>query len=330
MEDRVGAYWLGARLGDRSVEGYDDEGARYVLTAWSNDGHGAEALGRVRSVHVARVREVSGGHLVCDHVEGLSLRTAAPLPEDHLYLLAAALATALAALHGAGAGHGALSPDTVLLTADGPMLVAPAPSGDPADDLRNWARVLAFAAGGPERLPPALAHLADAAMNHDPALRPAATRLLISLLDQPQTQAGRLPPPRPIADPALGERAERLHATLGRGDQELSPEIFLRLVGVAPDGRDQRLRVPLRALTTGRSPGRATAIERLVEEYGEAGLLTTADGETAIAHGGLLRAWPRLREWLDEERGGLAYTGGWRRRRPRGRAAGGGTGAVSR
>lgn len=311
MDDRLGGYWLGPRLGGQSVEAYDESGLRHALTRCRPAGDGA-ALQRVHSVHVARVVAVERTYLVSEYVAGPSLREVVaargPYPCDDLYLLAVAAATALAAIHEAGVAHGALDPDAVRLTPDGPRLVGLGTGHDaeaPAD-VRAWAQVLVYAAGGPAELDRALGELAAAALQPDPERRPAARQLLLSLLDQPQSQQGRLRPPWPVTDPPLGARAEQLYAELTRAEQDLVPEVLLRLVGGDGHGDDTRLRLERAELVSGRTPAQAAAIGQILQRYGEAGLLAL-DGDTVtIGHGALLRAWPRLREWLDEERDGLA------------------------
>ncbi|MFI6299016.1 hypothetical protein ACIBEJ_46025 [Nonomuraea sp. NPDC050790] len=366
MDDRLGGYWLGIRLGGRTVEAYDESGLRRALTQCVPPEE-TEPLLRVKSLHVAAVVEVADTFLVSEYVEGRSLRqvveTRGPCSADDLYRLAAATATALAAIHEAGAVHGALDPGAVLLTDAGPRLVglgtgetdspwddrpwddrpgddgprgdSPRDDGPRADgpwadgpwdegprdegprddssrgggvagDVRAWGRTLAFAAGGMAELDPALADLVTAALHPDPEHRPGARHLLMSLLDQPQSQQGRLLPPEPVDDPPLGTRAEQLYAALSRAEQELVPEVLLRLVGMDERGEDSRVRVERAELVAGRTPEQAAAIERVLQVYGEAGLLTRDGTNVAMACGALLRAWPRLHEWLDAERDGLA------------------------
>ncbi|MFI6906500.1 hypothetical protein ACIBKY_34930 [Nonomuraea sp. NPDC050394] len=311
MDDRLGGYWLGIRLGGRTVEAYDESGLRRALTQCVPP-EDTEPIRRVKSLHVAAVVEVAATYLISEYVEGHSLRqaveTRGPYSADDLYRLAAATATALAAIHEAGAVHGALDPGAVLLTEAGPRLVGlgTGEACGPADDVRAWGRLLAFAAGGLAELDLALADLVTAALHSDPERRPGARQLLMSLLDQPQSQQGRLLPPEPVHDPPLGTRAEQLYAALSRAEQELVPEVLLRLVGMDERGDDTRVTVRRAELVAGRTPEQAAAIERVLEVYGEAGLLARDEESVTMGCGALLRAWPRLHEWLDAERDGLA------------------------
>ncbi|NJP90613.1 hypothetical protein HCN51_14320 [Nonomuraea sp. FMUSA5-5] len=338
MTDRLGGYWLGARLdgGGQVVvrEAYDESGTRHALgvpcvpdaEARARLAAAAEAAGQVRSLSVARLTtaclDTDPPYLVSEYIEGPTLRQVVcrhgPYAGDDLYRLAAATATALAAVHEAGATHGALTPDKVVLGAEGPRLVGLGLSGDgggPAADVHAWGRLLVFAAYGPdERLPGVrddggerfdrpLRGLVAAALHRDPDRRPSARQLLMSLLDAPQSQQGRLLPPEPVDDPPLGARAEAVHARLSPAEQALVPDVFLRLVGVDAEGADTVVSAGLDELVAGRAGDETAAIERVLAAYREAGLI---EEPPRIAHAALLRAWPRLREWLDSERAGLA------------------------
>ncbi|MEV0828192.1 nSTAND1 domain-containing NTPase [Nonomuraea rubra] len=340
MTDRLGGYWLGARLdgGGQVVvrEAYDESGARHALgVPWLPDADArarlaasAEAAEHVRSLSVAKLTAVcldgEPPYLVSEYIEGPTLRQVVerhgPYAGDDLYRLAAATATALAAVHEAGAVHGALTPEKVVLGAEGPRLVGLGLAGDgggPPADVHAWGRLLVFAAYGPdagrldggvrldggERFERPLRGLVAAALRPDPERRPSARQLLMSLLDVPQSQQGRLLPPEPIDDPPLGARAEAVYAGLSPAEQDLVPDVFLRLVGLDAEGADAVVSAGRDELVAGRGPDEVAAIDGVLAAYGEAGLI----GEPpAITHGALLRAWPRLREWLDGERAGLA------------------------
>ncbi|GAA2214573.1 hypothetical protein GCM10009850_100380 [Nonomuraea monospora] len=333
MTDRLGGYWLGARLdrGGQVVvrEAYDESGGRHALgvpclpdaDARIRLAASAEAAALVRSLSVARVTAVcldgEPPYLVSEYIEGPTLRQVVrlhgPYSGDDLYRLATATATALAAVHEAGATHGALTPDKIVLGGEGPRLVGLGLSGDgggPPADVQAWGRLLVFAAYGPEepgdggeRFDRLLRGLVAAALRRDPERRPSARQLLMSLLDAPPSQQGRLLPPEPVDDPPLGARAEAVHATLSPAEQDLVPDVFLRLVGVDSEGADTVVTVGRDELVAGRAADEVAAIEGVLAAYGKAGLI---EEPPAIAHAALLRAWPRLREWLDGERAGLA------------------------
>src|SRR5687767_8062602 len=117
MTDRLGGYWLGARLdgGERVIvrEAYDESGVRYALsmplvrdaaptataTAAGTAGNtaGGTAAARVRSLSVAKVvaacLDGEPPYLVNEYIEGPSLRQVVdrhgPYAGDDLYRLAA-------------------------------------------------------------------------------------------------------------------------------------------------------------------------------------------------------------------------------------------------
>ena len=103
--------------------------------------------------------------------------------------------------------------------------------------------------------------------------------------------------------------AEAVYEALPDAGQQVAREIFQALVLVGPDGQ---LAPPRRA------PGRADAgqrdaarraVDTVLEAFASSRLLVL-DGDTVqIAHDVLLRAWPRLRGWLDSEQANwILYT----------------------
>ncbi|MEV4086127.1 serine/threonine protein kinase, partial [Nonomuraea fuscirosea] len=131
--ERLGGFWPAARLGagKRGVvyDAYDDEGRRFAVTVPRGEvGHRFE---KVTCRHLAEVVAVGsdGGvpYVVSQFVSGPDLREAValhgPYCGDELVALAAALASALRALHEAGLTHSGLNPEAVLLAADGPRVI---------------------------------------------------------------------------------------------------------------------------------------------------------------------------------------------------------------
>ncbi|MFB6814734.1 PQQ-binding-like beta-propeller repeat protein [Streptomyces sp. NPDC056347] len=142
---------------------------------------------------------------------GLPLRQAVdrhgPLSEPALRTLADGLAHALAVLHAAGAVHGEVSPDSVLLTMDGPRITAlgavgvtgsPVPS--PTDDMFGLGSAVLFAASGSEpdtsALPVSLREVIGGCLYPEPSDRPTAEQLIAYLRHQnlPSLTGSWLPP----------------------------------------------------------------------------------------------------------------------------------------
>ena len=95
--------------------------------------------------------------------------------------------------------------------------------------------------------------------------------------------------------------AEAVYQTLPDAGQQIAREIFQALVLVGPDGQLARHTVPRAELAAGRRDAARRVVGTVLEAFAISRLLVL-DGDTVqIAHDVLLRAWPRLRGWLDSE-----------------------------
>jgi WD40 repeat protein/DNA-binding SARP family transcriptional activator len=94
---------------------------------------------------------------------------------------------------------------------------------------------------------------------------------------------------------AVAQSAEDVYQRLPADQRPLLHDLLLRLVVPGPDGEPIRARVPSRTLVTD------DARRRLLDELLAARLLTSDDGVVEVAHEALTRAWPRLRDWLDDD-----------------------------
>jgi WD40 repeat protein len=97
---------------------------------------------------------------------------------------------------------------------------------------------------------------------------------------------------------AVGRLAEATWARLAEPERVAGKRIMLRLA----DARDEgaafvRRRVPLEELDPERDGEAAAALEVLVDSR----LVTVDEGAVEVAHEALLREWPRLRTWLEED-----------------------------
>jgi WD40 repeat protein/DNA-binding SARP family transcriptional activator len=97
---------------------------------------------------------------------------------------------------------------------------------------------------------------------------------------------------------AVGRLAEATYARLSDSERGAAKRILLRLADAGEQGASfVRRPVPLDELDPGRNSETAAALERLVDSR-----LVTVDEETVeVAHEALLREWPRLRRWLEED-----------------------------
>jgi DNA-binding SARP family transcriptional activator/WD40 repeat protein/type II secretory pathway predicted ATPase ExeA len=101
---------------------------------------------------------------------------------------------------------------------------------------------------------------------------------------------------------ALARRAEMLQGEANGDERTAIRRLFGRLVTLGDGSDDTRRRVRISELPID------GATERMIERFGDARLLTfdrdpgTREPTVEVAHEALLRAWPRLRAWLDEDR----------------------------
>jgi class 3 adenylate cyclase/WD40 repeat protein len=102
---------------------------------------------------------------------------------------------------------------------------------------------------------------------------------------------------------AIARTADTVFDQLSTSEQGIAKRIFLRLTALGEGVEDSRRRVPLDVLLASGTDGSAKVLDTLT-----AARLVTAgtDAEGTdideLAHEALLREWPRLRDWLDEDR----------------------------
>ncbi|MFI7130960.1 WD40 repeat domain-containing serine/threonine protein kinase [Nonomuraea sp. NPDC050153] len=216
-----------------------------------------------------------------------------------------------------------------------PMYMAPelfsGGRAEPAADVFAWGAVVLFAATGRdaftapttiavinrllnhdpdiEVLPEGLRELVRAALSKDPAARPSAQRLLLTLLggggravlaEGAQAAAGVRPPGGLAADPALGAVAERFYAGLPASERQVARDLLLRLVDVR-EGDE----VPRTATVDELLEVRHEAAERVLTALERATLVRRQGDGVAIGSAALLYAWPRLHEWVTGDRDAL-------------------------
>lgn len=103
---------------------------------------------------------------------------------------------------------------------------------------------------------------------------------------------------------ALAKRADDTFATLSFAQQTIARRVLLRLTQLGEGTDDTRRRATLSELQT--RPEEKEAVEQVVETLVEARLLVTSkDQQIDVAHEALIRGWPRLRAWVEENRNTL-------------------------
>ena len=106
-------------------------------------------------------------------------------------------------------------------------------------------------------------------------------------------------------DGAVAQAADTVYDRLGPADQDALQRVLLRLVSLGDGTPDTRRRVSLAELTGSDDNEQAAPVRTVLADLIGARLVT-ADADTVeITHETLLTAWPRLRQWLTEDRAGL-------------------------
>ena len=110
---------------------------------------------------------------------------------------------------------------------------------------------------------------------------------------------------------ALGQQAEELYLALDENSRDVAKQLLLRLVTLGEGVEDTRRRVLLTELNDLgylESADASMSIESVLDRFGHSRLLTfdrdlaTRTPTVEVAHEALLKAWPRMRHWLDENR----------------------------
>lgn len=98
---------------------------------------------------------------------------------------------------------------------------------------------------------------------------------------------------------ALAQTAERLYAEFDTAEQEVAHRIFLRLTALGDGTEDTRRRARHGELATVGDPSTVT---RVLDKLAAARLVVIGTDSVEVAHEALIRAWPRLRRWLTDDR----------------------------
>ncbi|MGW0522297.1 nSTAND1 domain-containing NTPase [Crossiella sp. NPDC003009] len=99
---------------------------------------------------------------------------------------------------------------------------------------------------------------------------------------------------------AIGQTAETVYNSFTEAQQDLARQVFLRLIELGEGTEDTKRRVSRAELDTGEDD-----LTVVLERLAQARLLTLNQDSADLAHEAIIRCWPRLREWLTEDRDGL-------------------------
>jgi WD40 repeat protein/DNA-binding SARP family transcriptional activator len=195
-------------------------------------------------------------------------------------------------------GHCAADSRLAGLLAANQVLVGPMD----ADELRRAVELPARRAG--LRLEPGL----SAAMIGEVAEEPGGLPLLsCALLEGWQQRRGRTMTLAAYhwaggVRGAVARLAERAWQQLDSDQQVVARRVLLRLAGPGEGEAVVRRRVPLREFAGGGDAHARVVLDTLADQR----LLTKSEDSVEVAHEALLREWPRLRGWLEEDVHGRA------------------------
>jgi WD40 repeat protein/class 3 adenylate cyclase len=102
---------------------------------------------------------------------------------------------------------------------------------------------------------------------------------------------------------AIAHTAETLYQSLSTGEQTIAREIFLRLTELGEGTEDTRRRASLEELFS--HTEEPEEVRLVLNALADARLVMLSEGTAEVAHEALIREWPTLREWLNQDRESL-------------------------
>ena len=152
------------------------------------------------------------------------------------------------------------------------------------------------------------------AVVHEPAALPSLQFTLYELAERSPERRMSLAAYRELGgvDGAIASRAELMYSALDDDERAAVRHMFERLVVVGAEGEPTRRRVT-RAELSGDVADQS--LDDTIDRWAQARLLTldrhpqTREPTVELAHEALLREWPRLREWISEDREALMVLG---------------------
>ena len=166
-----------------------------------------------------------------------------------------------------------------------------------ASELR---RVVELPAGRVElRVEPELADALVDDVEGEPGALPLLSTALLELWQKRQDNALAFAAYRESGGVhgAVARLAEGTYARIPDARKPLVRAIMLRLVGEGEGDAPVRRRAPLAELDLERNEDVAEVLAALADSR----LVTVGEGSLEVAHEALLREWPRLREWIEED-----------------------------
>lgn len=102
---------------------------------------------------------------------------------------------------------------------------------------------------------------------------------------------------------AIAHTAESVYQNLSSDDQLIARDLFVRLTELGEGTEDTRRRVSFDELLVQAED--TSHVRVVMNRLAEARLITIGTDQVEVAHEALIREWPTLREWLNQDREGL-------------------------
>src|SRR6185436_14651675 len=98
---------------------------------------------------------------------------------------------------------------------------------------------------------------------------------------------------------AISHTAESVYQNLSASEQAIARNIFLRLTDLGEGTEDTRRRASFAELIPNQENAEETG--KVLNRLAEARLITLSENTAEVAHEALIREWPTLREWLNQD-----------------------------
>jgi WD40 repeat protein/class 3 adenylate cyclase len=102
---------------------------------------------------------------------------------------------------------------------------------------------------------------------------------------------------------AIAHTAESVYQNLSLEEQAIAHDIFLRLTELGEGTEDTRRRASFEELMS--ASENSEEVRSVLNMLADARLITLGNDTAEVAHEALIREWPTLREWLNQDREGL-------------------------
>jgi WD40 repeat protein len=105
---------------------------------------------------------------------------------------------------------------------------------------------------------------------------------------------------------AIAHTAESVYQTLNPEEQTIAHDIFLRLTELGEGTEDTRRRASfVELISHAENADGLSEVRAVLNILADARLVTLGEDTAEVAHEALIREWPTLREWLNQDREGL-------------------------